>query len=296
MNKMGLIALAAVLASAPLSAKEGGDQYPNGAENWFAGAMPPPGNYFLNYFGNWSGTLRDGDGHTVRPAGKKVRMNATFDALRFVQMTPQQLWGAQYGWSVILPLVSLSIDTPAGKDRRTSIGDVTLTPLILAWHRPQWHYVLGLDVNLPTGAFDRNAHPGRNLGANYASVEPIFALTYLNPQGWEASAKFMYNIKTRNRETHYQSGDEFHMDYLLGKHFGPWSVGVSGYYLKQVTDDRQHGRKVGDGNRGQVFAFGPSVKYETAGKTQLIFQWQHETQVENRFGGDKVWFKLITPL
>ena len=136
MNKMGLIALAAVLASAPLSAKEGGDQYPNGAENWFAGAMPPPGNYFLNYFGNWSGTLRDGDGHTVRPAGKKVRMNATFDALRFVQMTPQQLWGAQYGWSVILPLVSLSMDTPAGKDRRTSIGDVTLTPLILAWHRP----------------------------------------------------------------------------------------------------------------------------------------------------------------
>ena len=89
-----LVALGA-LAAGTAGAKEGGDQYPNGAENWFAGAMPPPGNYFLNYFGNWSGTLRDGDGHTVRPAGKKVRMNATFDALRFVQMTPQQLLGLE---------------------------------------------------------------------------------------------------------------------------------------------------------------------------------------------------------
>ena len=31
-----------------VQAKEGGDQYPNGAETWFAGAVPPPGNYFIN--------------------------------------------------------------------------------------------------------------------------------------------------------------------------------------------------------------------------------------------------------
>ncbi len=36
--------LGAALAASPVFAKEGGDQYPNGAENWFAGAMPPPGN------------------------------------------------------------------------------------------------------------------------------------------------------------------------------------------------------------------------------------------------------------
>ena len=28
----------------------------------------------------------------------------------------------------------------------------------------------------------------------------------------------------------------------------------------------------------------------------FIGQWQRETNVENRFGGDKVWFKLIMPL
>ena len=51
-----------------------------------------------------------------------------------------------------------------------------------------------------------------------------------------------------------------------------------------------------DGNRGQVFAIGPSVKYRTEGGTHAIGQWQHESHVENRFGGDKFWLKLIVPL
>jgi hypothetical protein len=107
----------------------------------------------------------------------------------------------------------------------------------------------------------------------------------------------MYNIKTKNNHTNYQSGDEFHMDFLVGKNIGKFNVGVSGYYLKQLTDDKQAGVKVGtDGNRGQVLAFGPSVKYEIQGGTFLIGQWQNETNVKNRFGGSKVWLKLITPL
>jgi len=36
-----LVALGA-LAAGTAGAKEGGDQYPNGIETWFAGAVPPP--------------------------------------------------------------------------------------------------------------------------------------------------------------------------------------------------------------------------------------------------------------
>jgi hypothetical protein len=28
----------------------------------------------------------------------------------------------------------------------------------------------------------------------------------------------------------------------------------------------------------------------------FVAQWQYETLVENRFGGDKVWFKAIIPI
>ena len=51
------------LAAGAAQAKEGGDQYPNGAENWYAGALPPPGTYFINYFGYYGGKLQNGNGN-----------------------------------------------------------------------------------------------------------------------------------------------------------------------------------------------------------------------------------------
>ena len=54
------------LAAGDAIAKEGSDQYPNGAENWLAGAAPPPGNYFLNYFGHYGGSLHNGNGDKRR--------------------------------------------------------------------------------------------------------------------------------------------------------------------------------------------------------------------------------------
>src|SRR5690606_833888 len=56
---VALVALGA-LAAGTAGAKEGGDQYPNGIETWFAGAVPPPGNYFINYFGHYGGDLYNG--------------------------------------------------------------------------------------------------------------------------------------------------------------------------------------------------------------------------------------------
>jgi hypothetical protein len=299
------------LASGLGNAKEGGDQYPNGAENWFAGAVPPPGNYFINYFGAYSGKLKDGNGDNANhPAtgGTTPKVDAVFDALRFVKVTNIQLLGGNWGWHVIVPVAHQSMDFN-GKESRTGLGDITVSPLIISWHGPEWHTAIGLDINLPTGAYDKN-DTRTSIGANYYSVEPIFAVSYLNKDGWEVSSKFMYNLKTKNKDSRflgadgsYQSGDEFHMDYLVGKRFGDWGVGLSGYYLKQISDDEFNGVAVpavaglfSAGRKGQVFSIGPSVTYTTKGGTHFIGQWQHETKVENRFGGDKLWFKLIMPI
>ena len=186
-----------------------------------------------------------------------------------------------------------------------------MSPFILSWHTKNWHWAVALDVHLPTGKYE-SGDPLRSVGANYWSVEPVFAATWLGDDGWEVSAKFMYNIKGKNddfREAEgaprmdYQSGDEFHMDYLVGKRFGAWGVGLSGYYLKQLTDDEIDGRKIAAnpglwsaGRKGEVFAIGPSVSYTTKDGMHFVGQWQHETAVTNRFGGDKVWLKLIMPL
>ena len=292
-KKILSLALPVLLVGSSAMAKEGPDQYPNGAENFLAGALPPPGNYFINCLGYYQGDYRDNNGDKV--SGLKV--NATFNALRYVFVSNYKLFGGDWGMHAIVPFVYQNMDTPfpaIGNGSVFGLGDITIDPIIIGWHfPPDWHITVGLDINLPTGKYS-STDPTDSIGANYYSFEPIFAFTYLNQGGFEVSAKLMYNIKTENNDTNYQSGDEFHMDYLIGQHFGPWAVGLGGYYLKQTEDDKQNGQTVDpDGNRGQVFAFGPAVKYDYKGMS-FIGTWDHETDVKNRFQGNKFYFKFIT--
>jgi hypothetical protein len=299
-----LMAGALLAAGFAAQAKEGGDQYPNGVENWSAGALPPPGDYFLNYVGYWSGELRNGTGGKVDfGGGSRATLNATYDAMRWVHVTRRKILGADYAFHVIVPVVNLSIDHPglSGRDSRLGVGDITVDPLVLGWHRGDWHTTVGIDVMLPTGHYDQD-DPRVSIGANYVSFEPVLAVSWLPASGWEASAKVMYNLKTENDDTRYRSGDELHVDWLLGRTAGRWGLGLAGYCLKQTSSDELDGARVAAlpgvwsaGRRGEVFAYGPSVKYATAGGVVLIGQWARESGVRNRFGGDKFLFKAIVP-
>ena len=288
-------------------AKEGGDQYGFGSENVMTGNMPPPGSYLLDYASYYHGELRNGSGKkVVLPNGSVPNATAEADAPRFVQVTPFKLLGGTYLVHVILPLVNLNLSVPDSNGslmhhQKFSVGDMGFSPFALAWHKNNGiHFLAAVDFYLPTGFYSKG--DPASIGANYNSFEPLFCLTYLPKTMWESSVKLMYNTKTRNGATNYHSGDEFHMDYFAGKHLGGWTVGGSGYFLKQVTDDTIADAIVpasamnSAGKRGQVFAVGPSISYTTNHHATLIAYWQHETLVRNRFSGDKVWFKLVYPL
>jgi hypothetical protein len=293
--------LAACLTLAVAYGKEGADQYPYGAENWFTGALPPPGDYFINYFGYYTGTLRDNTGAKVNLAGTTPSVNAVFDAVRFVHVTHVKILGAEWGVQFIAPFVYQSVDM-GGTASRFSQGDLDIDPLLLGWKGEHWHAVAAFDTDVPTGYYDKN-DARTSVGAHYYSFEPIFAYTYTTNSHWEASAKVMYNMKTTNHATDYHSGDEFHVDFVAGKHIGPWALGASGYVMKQVTNDTINGQIApalegfwDAGREGQVFAIGPSVTYATKKHIELIAQWQPEMLVRNRFGGSKLWFKMVIPL
>jgi hypothetical protein len=97
----------------------------------------------------------------------------------------------------------------------------------------------------------RKATRGRASAPTTGATSRCSPFSYMGDTGWEASAKLMYNIKSKNKDYagpagvgSYASGDEFHMDYLVGKRMGPWGVGLSGYYLKQTSDDEINGQTV----------------------------------------------------
>ena len=293
------------LAAGAAQAKEGGDQSAPGAENWMAGALPPAGFYFKNYLGHYGGKLQDGKGNDAKlgPNNVGARADVTFDVLRFIYVTNIKVLGGDYAVQAFVPVVNQSLSFAGNRGSKFGIGDVFFTPVAIGWHHsPELHTIAALDVFLPTGEYDKN-DPARSLGSNYVSYEAVYAVTWLPKGNWEVTGKFMYNMKQKNGDTKYQSGDEFHMDYLVGKKYGDWGFGLAGYYLKQLDSDKQNGVVVSAvpglrsaGNKGQVFAIGPSVKYSTKTGTTFMAQWQREMAVENRFQGDKLWLNMVMPL
>lgn len=145
---------------------------------------------------------------------------------------------------------------------------------------------------MPSGSYDQSALA--NVGRNYWAIEPVFVCTYLDKRGIEISSKFMYDINFENPDTDYESGDEFHFDYAIGKHLKNWTVGIGGFYYQQLEEDEQDGVTIDD-SEGKQIAWGPMVAYQK-GPCSVILKYQDETETENKPEGERLWLKVIFPL
>jgi hypothetical protein len=285
----GIFALILFCGSPVQATEGGGGAYPNGAEDFMSGAVPPPGFYFINYLTHYSANrLNDGHGDKLLP---DFKLRATADVLRFIYVTKHQVLGANWGMHVFVPLAHLDVRVNGAGDSKAGLGDIIIDPIVLSWHSKNWHFATGVDIYAPTGAYDKNDLA--NIGRNYWTFEPIVAATYISDCGIEASGKFMYDFNTKNTDTNYRSGQEFHFDYTLAYHIDKWSLGLGGYYYKQITDDKINGTKFGtDGFKGQAVALGPQAKYDYKNMS-FTLKYQKELAVENKPEGDKFWLKFV---
>ncbi len=285
------LAALALAASTEARAVEGAVQYPHGAEGFLAGALPPPGTYALVYGIHYRGVRKDGQGDDLLVGGARVKLGVDALAVRVVRMTELTILGAQYGVHAVVPFFTNSVTIGGASDRNSGIGDIIFAPLILAWHREALHWAFAVDVMAPTGAYSSTRPLGNNLGAHYWSVEPLAAVTWLPGAGWEVDAKLMYNVKTENPATDYQSGDELHSDFAVGKAVtSALKLGVGGYVDEQLRDDRVGGVDVG--NRARYLGVGPEVAYQIRSVT-LLGKWHQEVYARNAFEGSRVTLKLV---
>ena len=130
-------------------------------------------------------------------------------------------------------------------------------------------------------------------------------MTYMDPHGFNADMRLMYDYNFENQDTHYQSGRELHADYTLGWGLGNgWVVGVGGHAYKQVSDDQCSASHcaaaalvdASDGNRGSSFSIGPAVQYASKNGWFLSAKWQDESGVRNRTDGQTYWLKFTIAL
>ncbi|MCS3838836.1 hypothetical protein HNR03_003444 [Pseudomonas sp. JAI111] len=286
----GLSLLAA--ASAGVHATEGGgSSYPMGAENYMSGAMPPPGLYSQFYVGHYEAdSLRGNHGEKV-PVDFRVRANSV--APRLIWVTEQQVLGGSLAFHAIVPLVDLKVELNGQSQSKQGLGDIIFGPALGYHYSDKLHSIFALDFIAPSGEYNRGDLA--NIGRNYWVVEPVAAVSYVDPNGLNVDAKIMYDFNQRNNATDYLSGSELHADYAVGWGLGNgWVVGVGGYVDYQTTDDRQNGETVKD-NKGRAIAIGPSVKYTSDKGWFLTAKWEQETQVRNRAEGNAYWMKLTVP-
>lgn len=289
-----LAALTLGLAGTAHATEGGGTTAAAGAEGFLAGALPPPGTYGLVYANHYTASrFNDKDGNAAIP-GFKVTANVLVG--RLVHMTGTTVLGGQLGYYGVLPLVDLKVNAAGMSDSRTGAGDIEAAPL-LAWHGPQWHTAAALALVLPTGSYDktRMANPGNNI----TTLRPVFVASYLTEDGLDLSTKISYSINGKNSDTNYKSGQYLHADFNAGLRVAPeWQVGLQGYLIRQTTDDKQGGVKVGsDGNRTRVFAFGPAVRWQTSPTAPSVeVRWLKETGARNHTEGNALWLKAVWAL
>lgn len=306
---LGALALAAAVGAlaSPASATENGrNPFPNGLNGTEVGSLPPPGVYLINeivIFRN--DRFNDSHGDKLFP-NFDLEVNAY--APRFLWNSGRKLLGGDAAIQLVVPLVDTKFSNPPpapsipalppfGRKHDFGVADPIITPLI-AWHSAKLHTVVGADINIPIGQYDKDRLV--NAGLNTFIVSPAVAATYYPAPGWELSAKATVDLYFRNTDTDYHSGDAFMLDYAVNRHIptagGEIIAGVGGYVFKQFEDDRQFGKTFADGFRGQAFGVGPTLAYQVARGPRVELKYQKDFDVENRPDGYRAFVRLYMKL
>ncbi|TCP20431.1 SphA family protein [Simplicispira metamorpha] len=287
----GLCLLAAT--HAVHAAEGGGSIYQHGTENYMVGAIPPPGLYGMVYGNHYrTDRMNSPTGENLQLPGFKVRASAVVP--RLVWVSGVQVLGGQLVAHALAPLADIEVSVGGMRQRKSGLGDITVGAGLGYHHSPQLHSAVAVDVILPTGSYTQGDLA--NLGRNYRAIEPIYALSYVDPQGFNGDVRLGYLFNQRNKATDYTSGQELHFDYAAGWGVGNgWTVGVGGYYRKQTRLDRQGGASLAN-SKSSGMAIGPSIKYDSGKGWFITAKWQSEQRMKNGTQGSAFWLKAVMPL
>jgi len=254
-----MVLVALIATPMLLEAGTNGNEYPNGVEGIKAASLPPPGVYLRTYtFWYSSDDLKDPDSNTL-PIGFDVGVLAV--SPRLIWVTDKKVLGGNLAFDVMVPIINtdLNIDALGFDESSTGIGDIYFSPLVLGWHGPRWDAVTALSFFAPTGNWEAN--DPTKAGKNYWTTMLTGGFTsYLDEQkAWSFSMLGRYEFHGENQDVKVDPGDDFHVEWGLGKVIKPGlEIGLAGYCQWQVTEDKGSD-VVWDMKKDRVYAAGPEL-------------------------------------
>lgn len=267
-------------------------------------ALPPKGYYFVNTTMTSHATGFDQSGRATN-----VRTSVFVDVPAVLWVPGVKLLGADYAAAVAQPFNYLGTkykgtSSPYEMDAWGQYNTFVI-PGELSWALPNdFHVLAGMGIYLPTGRFEKPPYAGGSYGGfansiGFWALEPTLGITWLS-DGWNVSAHMSYNYNFENPDTHFTTGQIVQGDYTVTKTIDAWTVGIGGYSIHQITDDRSKYPAVqslidgAKGNRVTVYAAGPIVGYNF-GPFSVTAQFNQGFGAKNTCSGGTYWTRLIIP-
>jgi hypothetical protein len=103
------------------------------------------------------------------------------------------------------------------------------------------------------------------------------------------------SYNTENDDTDYQTGQEFHLDYMLNQFLSEtFAVGLHGFFYEQITGDSGSGAILGS-FKGEAAGIGPALMWIPKIKDKDVVisaKWLSEFDTEHRLEGDHLFLNL----
>lgn len=228
-----------------------------------SGTQPPPSVLAAPTYVQW-------DVHEIRgPSGQRIPIGG-FDvqsaALLVWVVTPKKLWHANYGFMVVVPTMSNSLELPRlGFSTSSSLGfgDVYVQPLNLGWHTPRADYQAGLAFYAPTGRFTPGANDNKGLGM-WSFEQSAGATFYFDSaKVWSISALAFNESHTKKRGVDLRAGDMLTVEGGAGGTFSKGALTLGPVYGAQwkLTNDHVGLPLPADVplGRNRIYTAGPEV-------------------------------------
>lgn len=291
------IALAALIPAGALAAEGGGSHYLQGTYGDFEAAVP-----WDSYFRN-DVILHDA-GIGPRPISGGVdpgfKQDLWMNRLTIGGYADRQILGGKFGVEVQIPYVfDLTVAqfgppfSSFASPRDHGFADPVIKPQ-LVWGSGPHYSKLAVGIVAPLGTHDDSTVV--SIGRNYWAFDPTFTYTYRGDNGWDISATggMMFNLTNHLPGPNYTTGDEVHIDAMIGKHFGNnFAFGIAGYWYEQLYDDKgpippplSPGFKSNGAGYGPVFMFGNK-------NVSVVAKWLTDTHGDNRLDGDLYMLSLV---
>jgi len=175
------------------------------------------------------------------------------------------------------------------------IGDIGIIPFSVYYKMDDWYFNIYEYIAMPTANYDVDNKI--NFGLNRWSFDSVLAVTNLSEEtGREYSFAVGIIANSKNKDTDYKTGTEFHIDVMINQYFSDsFGLGMQAYYYKQISGDSGSGTIFGD-FKGESYGIGPSLYWAPKTKDDNFYittTWTHDLKAKNRLKSDLVVLNLV---